>query len=323
MSERRSRGLIVRRGKGVIGTFPLPPGTKDATLPRPSVPADVVPLDQTPLPSGLAVDRSIESYAYKRWSPTRWNPFRSRWPEVHAFDERVAQLERRQADVNAELATLQEGLRTAIKDDGEALARWVADPVDTRPVPAAPQIEERIAELERERDALTLAMHHELDRKAAYVSKHRGRLRLEAEKAHNEAVAQLQAAIDKAEQARDEVVRCVEAEFWAANFPGEDADAGRLQLALMKGGRVTRAIPNLQSQTVATQLIAALREDAAWLDTVTADEERKRDELDPYREAVWEMSDEGQQAMARKAKQNRERIEATKYRNTAAAGWED
>ena len=44
MNEKPSLGLRVARGKGLVGSIPLPPGTRDATLPRPALPDGVVPL---------------------------------------------------------------------------------------------------------------------------------------------------------------------------------------------------------------------------------------------------------------------------------------
>ena len=80
----KTRALLVQAGKGVVGTFDLPAGTKSESPPRPYVPPDVVPLHETPRPDGLAVDTAVGGYALRRVSL-----FRNRWPEVLAFDERV------------------------------------------------------------------------------------------------------------------------------------------------------------------------------------------------------------------------------------------
>ncbi len=55
-----SRGHLIAGGKRV-GTIPLPPGTRDATLPRPQVPADVARFDERP--DGLAIDTSLRPTA--------------------------------------------------------------------------------------------------------------------------------------------------------------------------------------------------------------------------------------------------------------------
>jgi hypothetical protein len=316
MSERRARAQVVRGGR-VVGTVPLPPGTKQESPPRPRVPEGTVPMHETPRPDGLVVDTSIESYSHKRWSP-RW-PFRNRWPEVHAFDDEVTRLEQKQAGTNAERAGLQEQLRTAEQQDREALAAWVADTSGERPLPTAPGIEQRIGELEHERDALTIAMHRVLDHKSAYVQKHRGRLILEARKARSDAVEQLGASIAAIEKARAEVVSCVEAERWAGEFPGQEADAGPLRLALLKGGRNTSAIPALTTLVVASTVFEALREDAAWMDRVLDDEQLKQVEVDPHDQAIWEQTEEGRKAINLA---NRRIAAGLAPRNTQAAGWE-
>ena len=83
-----------------------------------------------------------------------------------------------------------------------------------------------------------------------------------------------------------------------------------------------KAIPELRGQLAAVQAVALLREDSAWLGNVTAEEQRKRDELDPDEEAVWWQSPEGQEAIARKSKRTFERVMGARYRNTKTAGWE-
>ena len=88
MSE-NTRGMLVRGGK-VVATVSLPPGTRDATLPPPRTPEGTTPHHMTPRPDGLSVDTSLEAYGQRRWSPTRWHPFKTKWSSVAVFDERVA-----------------------------------------------------------------------------------------------------------------------------------------------------------------------------------------------------------------------------------------
>jgi hypothetical protein len=281
-------------------------------LPNPDVPPDVVPLHETPRPDGLVVDVSIGSYVRKRWSPLR-----KRWPEVHEYDQRVAQLEQRQADLNAELVGLQEQLVQVEAADREALARWVATQEGERPLPVGPGVEQRISEKTAERDALTTAMQHTLDDKAAYVEKHRSRLVREAAKARKHAVKRLHADITQVEQSRAEAVECVSAERWAAEYPGEAADAGTLGLQKIRGGRLVKAIPDFRGQLVAGQLTDALHQDADWLDSVL-EKERETGEPDIREQAVWEQTPEGDKAINRERHRIREGLAA---RNVHAAGW--
>ena len=90
--SRSSKGLIIRPGSGIIATFPVPPGSKTDNHPPPELPPGTVPFHLTPRPAGLAVDIQPGQYVQCRWSPRR-----RRWPEVAAFDDRVQQLEQRQA----------------------------------------------------------------------------------------------------------------------------------------------------------------------------------------------------------------------------------
>jgi hypothetical protein len=310
-----TRGFIVQ-GKRIVGAVQLPEGTRDTTLPRPRVSPDVIPLDQTPLPNGLAVDRSLETYTRARWNPFRG---RGRWPEVAAFDSDVQRLEERQTVVNADLLQLREQHVQAEAADAEAMAAWVGDPSATRPLPDAPAIKERIAELEAERDAIELATRRVLDRKIDFVERHRGKLRREAAAARKEAVAELRAAVDKAEAARNDVVACLETELWAAEFPEEAADPSRLRFAFLNCGRVGNAVQQLRDQVTATAVLAALREDVGWLDEALADVTEER-ALDPHETAVWEQSPEGRQAVGLANRRLREQLAP---RNVTRAGWGD
>ena len=271
--ERRRRGRNERHQERVASpVFPVPP----IRHPRPEPPPDTIPFDQTPREDGLSVDFSLESYGRKRWRPSRWNPFRSRWAEVAEYDARVARLDERQADVSSQLAALHEQFAVQEKADRTALSLWVEDPSGERPLPVAPGIAQRIRKLEAEYDALTLAIQSVLDQKTEYVVQRRGRLSQEAAKARAEAVRELDSAIATVEEARAQAVAAVEAERWAAEFPGPDADAGALRLAMIKGGRVVKALPEFDGQIAAVQAVEILREDSDWLDrAVPAEQEQK------------------------------------------------
>jgi len=200
------------------------------------------------------------------------------------------------------------------------LATWVAEPHGDRPSPLAPGIEPRIADLAAERDALTTAVERVLDEKERYVTKHRGRLTREAEKACARAVERLAQAISAVEEARAEAVDCVAAQRWAAEFPGERADAGSLRLEHMRGGRLSSALPDFKGLAVSVQVIEWLRDDSRWLATVLGDEQRQRDEVDPHHEAIWESSPEGRKAINLA---NQRIAEQTAPRNVGKAGWGD
>jgi hypothetical protein len=273
------------------------------------LPDGTIPPDQTPRPLGLD---TAESYALKRWSPVR-----SRWPEVHEYDDRVRQLEGKQAGINTELQALQDQVRQAEIADRDALSLWAVDHRGPRPLPTLPGIEQRIGELGAERDALTLAMQRTLDEKVAYVEKQRARLIREAQKARKRALERLREEITHVEEARTEAADCVAAERWAADYPEESANASDLRLQLMKGGRLTRALPDFKGLAVAEQAIEWLRDDAAWLDIAL--ERDQDDELDIRKQAVWESTPEGNEALNKE----KQRIRAALVpRNVREAGWE-
>ena len=255
---RSSRGLIIKPGKGVVGTFPVPPGTSTDNQPPPTLPPGTVPFHLTPRPDGLAVDTTPGAYVQRRWSPRR-----RRWPEVAAFDDRVRQLEQRQAGTSESLVALREQHQTAESHDRDQLAGWVASEPGPRPLPTAPAIAEQITELEREREAIEIAVRSELDQKLAYVERHRHRLVADAAKARGEAVARFRAAIGLMAEAREEAVGAVQCELWATQYPGEGADPSSMPLAMVRGGRIVKAIPNYNSQLAAVSLLEALEADAS------------------------------------------------------------
>jgi hypothetical protein len=71
--------------------------------------------------------------------------------------------------------------------------------------------------------------------------------------------------------------------------------------------------------TVATAVLAWLRDDAGWLDAVLADEQEER-ELDPHEQPVWEDSPEGRKAIALA---NRRVAESLRPRAIRKAEWLD
>ena len=139
----------------------------------------------------LADVAASQSSVLKRFSPRR-----SRWPELHAFDERLAEIDARQARANDELAELRERLAQAKREDSQALADWIAaGEKGARPEPTVPKLERRIAEREADRDAANAASDRVLKEKAAFVERHRKRLVQEADRATQDAAVRYTAAI--------------------------------------------------------------------------------------------------------------------------------
>jgi hypothetical protein len=89
------------------------------------------------------------------------------------------------------------------------------------------------------------------------------------------AVAKLREAIRAVEQAREEAIAALGIEQWAKVFPHEDAGAGHLRLNLLKGGRLSKAMPNVTTITVATSVLQWLLDDAAWLGAPSSQTRRR------------------------------------------------
>src|SRR5829696_2609178 len=91
--------------------------------------------------AGLPADLvSVETNVWRRLSPTR-----NRWPEIAEFDERVAELEQRQAAKADELRELRDREISAPAADYDRLATWQLDGEQgQRPEPELPRIREQI-----------------------------------------------------------------------------------------------------------------------------------------------------------------------------------
>jgi hypothetical protein len=233
-----------------------------------------------------------EAGPLRRFSP------RKSWPEVGAIDAKLAKLDRQRAELGEKIAQLEQAIRDAARADMEAVAEWqLAGSTGGRPLATVLALEAELAQARSDVDACAVAEERILREKVEFVSKHRKRLNADAAKTRGLAVKRLQDAITEVEQARAEAVEALLSERWTREFPGDAANAGALRLELMKGGRISKALPDLRTITVATSVIEYQRDDANWLDAVLADEQQER-ELDPHEQPVWEDSDEGRKAVA-------------------------
>ena len=133
---------------------------------------------------GLPADLvATETNVWRRLSPAR-----NRWPEIATFDERVAELEMRQAAKADELRELRDREIAAPATDADRLATWqLNEEQGPRPEPELPAIREQIQRRQEEWEALTRATTRVLADKTAFVEKHRGRLVKEADSYADEA----------------------------------------------------------------------------------------------------------------------------------------
>jgi len=75
----------------------------------------------------------------------RLNPLRSRWPELHKIDERLAQLDQQQQQTSDTLAALHERRERAPREHESAPADWLAGgQKGARPEPEAARLDEEL-----------------------------------------------------------------------------------------------------------------------------------------------------------------------------------
>jgi len=223
----------------------------------------------------------------------RISPLRSRWPEVVAFDQRAAELDQRAAAASEELRVVMEERNAAPDADARALVEWYADGErGTRPDPTGPELDRRIAELERERDGLRAAADGVLAEKAAYVEKHRARLVKDADKYVAKLRESFEQRIDELARMRPELIEARSAAVWARTFP--DRSAGATPPATMAGG-VRRVLERagIAGQVEAERIFELLREDARFLERALTQEQATALGAKPDGEAIWLATDEG------------------------------
>jgi hypothetical protein len=251
---------------------------------------------------------------FRRFSP------RKSWPEVRAIDAKLTQLDHQRTELGEKIARLDAAVSYAKLADRRAVADWqLAGAKGERPSATVPAL---VAELEQARadvESCAIAEDSILREKVEFVQKHRGRLTKDAAKDSGDAVKRLLDAIAAVEQAREEAITALQAERWAHEYPGEDANPSSLRLEHMKGGRLSKTMPEVRTLTVAESVLSWLRDDAAWLGSVLADQQAKRP-LDPHEQSIWEDSEEGREAMALA---NKRVAEGLKPRAVRQAEWFD
>ena len=248
-------------------------------------------IDRAGLPADLV---AVESNVWKRISPAR-----NRWPEIAAFDERVAELEMRQTAKADELRELRDREMAAPALDADRLATWQLDGEHgPRPEPELPTIREEIRERQEDWEALTRATERVLVDKAEFVEKHRGRLIKEADGHADDAHARYLDLIDQLADARVDLFQLRRATVWARIYPGEQA-AREVPDTLAGGQRRPLQAMGLSAPVPPGRVLEALKADADWLRQAATPEQKAligegRDPRKPPA-TVWDRSDEGQQ----------------------------
>jgi hypothetical protein len=195
------------------------------------------------------------------------------------------------AQLNTTLAAprLSRGLRlcswswaNAANTDAQRLSDWIGGgEKGTRPESVRPALEEKVAELQREGDALIRASTDVMAQKAEYVERHRARLAKDARRHVEKAAGHLGALIAELEDARDELASTREAELWALTYPNDTASL-MPPLRQLAGGlqRVGEQLGVAESINV-DRVFAALRSDSEWLkDAATPQQKAEIDSVD-------------------------------------------
>lgn len=252
------------------------------------------------LPQDLARE---ESSALRRSSP------RSRWREIDDLDRRVAELEQRGQAASADLQRLHEDRRLAPERDARRLADWIASGESgKRPSPSAPDLDCRIEEAGRERDALARAAADVLEEKLSYVEKHRKRLVREADSQVEKTARRYEQVIGELAAVRAELAAVRHAAVWASVYPARSAGAAPPN-TIVGGRRKVLERASITAQVLPERLWELLRDDAAYLEHALTEEQAE--ELGLWRDdnAVW-----GDTAQGREAERKDKRAALARYR---------
>jgi hypothetical protein len=158
-----------------------------------------------------------------------------------------------------------------------------------------PALEEKVAELQRESDALIRAATDEMPRESEYVQRHRARLAKDARRYVERAAGHVGALIAELEEARDELAANREAELWALTYPNDTASMMPPLRQLAGGLKQVGERLGVAESIGVERIFAALRSDADWLkDAATPQQRAEINGVDQRKAqgAVWAGSPE-------------------------------
>lgn len=250
----------------------------------------------------------------ERSSLLRLLPRRALGSDLDRLDEQIAELEQRQRAAGEDVNELRQRLANAPTTTAQALAAWeLSGQQGERPAPHAPTLEAQLVDVEATRDGLEAAVDELLERKAAFVERHRDRLVADADREVDAAYQHMVALVDELQGAREELVTRRSVQLWTSLYPDPTA-AHQPQFAMLVGGlaKPTRAAIGVETRIDASRLLDLLRADAEHLrDAITAQQRAVLDGRDPNRPdgAGWAETPEG--AAADRA-EKREKLEAYK-----------
>ena len=161
-----------------------------------------------------------------------------------------------------------------------------------RPQSSRPALELAIAEAEAEVSGLEVAVGRELEVKAAFVERHRGRLVKDADKATKDAHERVLALVDELEAARGALVELRTTATWAALYPGELASRGPRETLIVAGlAKPVRDCLGVDMAFELERVLRLLRADADFWRTAATPEQRQalegRSDTDRASGAAW------------------------------------
>lgn len=153
---------------------------------------------------------------------------RNRWPKLLEFEQRLAEFDRRQEVLRAEVSELRQQRETAPERHALAVAGWLerGEPGE-RPGSDVDVLEQAIVTKEAELVAVDRLVAKLLTAKIDYVTKNRPSLRRTAEGATAKARASYEQAIDALAGAREELLTCRSDQVWAEMYPSETTRQSR------------------------------------------------------------------------------------------------
>ncbi len=219
---------------------------------------------------------------------------RNRWPRLLEFEQQLAEFDRRQETLRAELTELRQQRETAPERHALALAGWFERGENgERPGSDADVLEQAIVTKEAELAAVDRLVAKLLTAKIDFVEKNRPSLRRTAEGATAKARATYEQAIDVLAGAREELLDCRSDQVWSELYPSETTRQTRgteanLSLGLQAPVKRTLGVTN---QLPVTAIYDSLRADAATITERLTPEQREElgvgPQATPEQQAMW------------------------------------
>ena len=229
----------------------------------------------------------------------RLSPRRSRWPDVAAVDAKIADLDQRQQALHGQLTDLHQRRQTADADAARRMADWLIDSHGERPQNEAQALDDQIADLSAEYQAIDIRRESVLNEKIALVTKRRRSLVRDAERAVDAAKKKYLDAVDAVVAARAELVDANQSRIWACCFPNDVLQTYPPDHVMVSGRRRESERNGFTSAVPATSIFGLLRDDAQVFTTITTrDQQAQMQGVSTAAlsgdEAMWDDSDEAE-----------------------------